>query len=147
MSVFPTKVLLATDGSENAAAAAQTAVELAQKTGSELHVVHVETDIPNFMARVEIDPERVSQAARDLLDEQVRQIEDDGGTVKQAYMKMGNEAEEIVTLSESLDAGLIVIGSRGQSIWKRAVMGNVSEDVVRHAHCPVMVVRREKPRV
>jgi nucleotide-binding universal stress UspA family protein len=41
MSVFPTKILLATDGSKEAASASQTAAELAQKTGSELHVVHV----------------------------------------------------------------------------------------------------------
>lgn len=42
MSIFPTRVLLATDGSEDAALAAQAAAELAEKTGSELHVVHVE---------------------------------------------------------------------------------------------------------
>ena len=147
MSVFPTKILLATDGSESAKAAAQTAVELSNKTGSELHVVYVETDIPIALSGVEIDPESISQVAWDRLEEQVRRIEADGGTVKQAHMKAGNEAEEIVTLGESLRAGLVVIGSRGQSIWKRAVMGSVSEDVVRHAHCHVMVVRQEEPRV
>ncbi|HEX2109075.1 MAG TPA: universal stress protein [Rubrobacteraceae bacterium] len=41
MSIFPTKVLLATDGSEEASSATEAAVEIAQKTGSELHVVHV----------------------------------------------------------------------------------------------------------
>ena len=41
MSIFPTKVLLATDGSKEADLAARTAAELADKTGSELHVVHV----------------------------------------------------------------------------------------------------------
>ena len=147
MSVFPTKILLAIDGSESASAAARTAVELSQKTGSELHVVHVETDVPVALAHMELDPDSISQAARELLDEQVRRIEEGGGTVAQAHMRIGNEAEEIVTLSESLRAGLVVIGSRGQSIWKRAVMGSVSEDVVRHAHCPVMVVRSEEPRV
>ena len=147
MSVFPTKILLAIDGSESAAAAAKTATELAQKTDSELHVLHVETDIPNFMADVEIGSDRISQAARDLLQEQVQRIEADGGTVAETYLKAGNEAEEIVILSESLNVGLVVIGSRGQSNWKRAVMGSVSEDVVRHAHCPVMVVREEEPRV
>ena len=146
MSVFPTKILLATDGSESAAAAARTAVELSNKTGSELHVVHVDTDIPIPLSDMEVDPESISQAAWDRLEEQVRQIEADGGSVKQTYMKAGNGAEEIVTLGEDLRAGLVVIGSRGHSIWKRAVMGSVSEDVVRHAHCPVMVVRDEEPR-
>jgi nucleotide-binding universal stress UspA family protein len=41
MSIFPTKVLLATDGSNEADLAARSAAELADKTGSELHVVHV----------------------------------------------------------------------------------------------------------
>jgi nucleotide-binding universal stress UspA family protein len=41
MSIFPTKILLATDGSSEARLAARTAVELAQKTDSELHVIHV----------------------------------------------------------------------------------------------------------
>jgi nucleotide-binding universal stress UspA family protein len=41
MSVFPTKVLVATDGSEDSQLAARVAVELAQETSSELHVVYV----------------------------------------------------------------------------------------------------------
>jgi uncharacterized membrane protein len=41
MSIFPTKILLATDGSTEAELAARTAVDLSQKTDSELHVIHV----------------------------------------------------------------------------------------------------------
>jgi nucleotide-binding universal stress UspA family protein len=41
MSIFPTRILLATDGLEEATLAAQAAIDLANKTGSELHVVHV----------------------------------------------------------------------------------------------------------
>ena len=42
MSIFPTRILLATDGSEEATLAAQTAIDLANKTGSELHVVYAD---------------------------------------------------------------------------------------------------------
>src|SRR5215217_9793 len=42
MSIFPTRILLATDGSEEATLAAQTAIDLANKTGSELHVVYTD---------------------------------------------------------------------------------------------------------
>ena len=45
MSIFPTKILLATDGSEEAALAAQTAADLANRTNSELHIVHVRARI------------------------------------------------------------------------------------------------------
>ena len=51
----------------------------------------------------------------------------------------------MVRLSEELAAGLIALGSRGLGGVKRALMGSVSDSVVRHAHCPVLVVRREKP--
>jgi nucleotide-binding universal stress UspA family protein len=52
--------------------------------------------------------------------------------------------EEIVLLAEKECADLIVMGSRGRGRIRRALMGSVSDLVVRHAHCPVLVVRTEK---
>ena len=49
---------------------------------------------------------------------------------------------EIVALAEELGVGLIVMGSRGLGGIRRAVMGSVSDSVVRHAHCPVLIVRQ-----
>jgi nucleotide-binding universal stress UspA family protein len=57
---------------------------------------------------------------------------------------MGKAAAEIVDLAEELGAGLVVVGSRGLGGIRRALMGSVSDSVVRHAHCPVLVVRREE---
>ena len=51
MAVFPTRILLATDGSPDAGRAAQTAVELCQQTGSELHLVHVGEFLPTYLAQ------------------------------------------------------------------------------------------------
>jgi nucleotide-binding universal stress UspA family protein len=53
-------------------------------------------------------------------------------------------APGIVELAEEIGAGLIVMGSRGLGGIRRALMGSVSDSVVRHAHCPVMVVREEE---
>jgi nucleotide-binding universal stress UspA family protein len=53
---------------------------------------------------------------------------------------MGGVAEEVVSLAEELGVGLIVMGSRGHGGIRRALMGSVSASVVRHAHCPVMIV-------
>ena len=50
---------------------------------------------------------------------------------------------EIVGLAEEVGADLIVVGSRGLGGFRRALMGSVSESVVRHAHCPVLVFRAE----
>jgi nucleotide-binding universal stress UspA family protein len=81
VSIFPTKILLATDGSEEANLAARTAVDIAEKTGSELHVVHVAYMTPmssegSYMASrlYEETYEEAKQEAQGLLDEQVRTI-------------------------------------------------------------------------
>ena len=50
-------------------------------------------------------------------------------------------AEEVVALAEDIGAGLIAMGSRGRGGIRRALMGSVSESVVRHAHCAVMIIR------
>jgi nucleotide-binding universal stress UspA family protein len=56
---------------------------------------------------------------------------------------MGTPAAEIVELAEELVVGLVVVGSRGLGGIRRALMGSVSDSVVRHAHCLVLVVRKE----
>ena len=79
--------------------------------------------------------------ARRLLGAQVKQTEADGGTVAQAHLRLGRPDEQIVALAEEIGAGLIVMGSRGLGGLRRLLMGSVSDSVVRHAHCPVLVVR------
>jgi nucleotide-binding universal stress UspA family protein len=81
-----------------------------------------------------------------VLDECVDQVREAGGTVVEIYLRVGDAAKEIVELAEKLEVGLVVLGSRGHGRIRRALMGSVSDSVVRHAHCPVMVVRPEKER-
>jgi nucleotide-binding universal stress UspA family protein len=161
MSIFPTRILLATDGSTEAELAARTAADLSQKTDSELHVIHV-LDVAKVGLSMSVlyseatDPEgvelpdpvleeelerRAKQGGRDLLDEEVQRVRSTGGTVARSHLMMGEVEREIVHLAEDLGAGLIVMGSRGRRGMRRALMGSVSDSVVRHAHCPVMVVR------
>jgi nucleotide-binding universal stress UspA family protein len=144
MSIFPTKVLLATDGSTDAELAATTSLSLAKATGSELHVVHVGEVGPFFHPERHGYPEeykKLQKEAQRLLEDQVKKVENLGGTVAQSHLKMGGAAEEIAELAEELETGLIVMGSRGRGRLRRALVGSVSDAVVRHAHCPVTVVR------
>ena len=141
MSIFPTTILLATDGSKEAQLAATTAADLANSTNSELHVVHVGELMPTFLAQTEQEPAELEREARRRLDEEVRRVEKAGGTLKEAHLRLGRADEEIVELADDLDAGLIVMGSRGRGRIRRALMGSVSDSVVRHAHCPVTIVR------
>jgi nucleotide-binding universal stress UspA family protein len=141
MSIFPTKILLATDGSREADLAATTAVDLANGTNSELHVIHVGEYLPTVLAQTEVEPAQLEREAQQLLDEQVRRLEEAGGTVKEAHLRLGRADEEIVDAAHEMGAGFIVMGSRGQGRIRRALMGSVSDSVVRHAHCPVTIVR------
>src|SRR5215212_3092542 len=157
MSIFPTRILLATDGSEEAALAAQTAIDLANKTRSELHVVYARRPLysrafyegyeegADVGAYIQDESEELTQIGRGRLDEQVRKIKAAGGSVAQAHFRIGRPDAEITALAEEIGAGLIVVGSRGLGGIRRAMMGIVSDSVVRHAHYPVMVVRKEEP--
>jgi nucleotide-binding universal stress UspA family protein len=144
MSIFPTKILLATDGSTEAELAGQTAADLAHETGSELHVVHVlalplDTHDPSSF-----EPEvwaRLEQRERRTLEDVVEKIEASGGEVEGSHLTSGRPDAEIVTLAEQIGAGLIVMGARGVGGIRRALTGSVSDSVLRHAHCPVLMVR------
>ena len=141
MSIFPTKILLATDGSEDAELAATTAVGLARSTSSELHVVHTWRPVPSvhFDALIRREMEREAQG---VLDDQVKKIEGLDGTVAQAHLRIGKADEEVVVLAEELGVDLIAMGGRGLGRVSRALMGSVSDSLVRNAHCPVLVVRK-----
>jgi nucleotide-binding universal stress UspA family protein len=155
MSIFPTRILLATDGSREAQLAARTAADIANSTNSELHLLTVARGNPDPVYHIHeggLRYETYQQAldaikgeAQKVLDEQVQEIEAAGGNVKEAYLRVGERRDQaIVHLAEELGAGLIVMGSRGLGGVRRALMGSVSDSVVHHAHCPVMIVRHEK---
>ena len=152
MSDFPAKILVATDGSEDAMLAARAAISLAKDTDAELHVIHVgpahvyppPTAGPTPPTGTD---EELRQEAQGVLDWQVDEIKKAGGEITKAHLRMGRPAEEILRLSEEIIAGLIVVGNQGLggrfSRMKRFLMGSVSERVARYARCSVTVVRRD----
>jgi nucleotide-binding universal stress UspA family protein len=148
MSIFPTKILLATDGSEEARLAAQAAAQLSKDTGSEVHVAYV-LPSPRELRGHHVYSQEVMRSvleqaegeANSFLEEQAEQIRASGGKVAETHLEAGQPDKEIVRLSEELGIGTIVIGSRGLGAVRRALMGSVSASVIRHAHCPVFVVR------
>lgn len=137
MNDFPTKILLYTDGSEDAALAAPIVVSLANKANSELHVVHIWHTSAPFAP-----PSWFKDDAQRRLDEEIRHIEEIGGTVTQAHLRKGHTAEEVVNLSDEIDADLIVVGVvMGVGPAERRILEGLSDDIVHHARCPVLVMR------
>jgi len=133
-------MLLAADGSEDAALAARATMNLCGEAGSDLHIIHVWHSVPSvhFDAFLRIQFER---EARELLEDQVGRIESAGGTVAEAHLREGTLVDSILNLAGELEAGLVVMGSRGRGAIRRLLMGSVSEGVVHGASCPVLVMR------
>ncbi len=150
MSIFPTRILLATDGSEQAELATNRAMDLAQSTDSELHVVHVGVvpifleSYPGTLGYYDKLYERIEEESKERLRKQSLRVKAAGGTVAGSHLRMGQVDLEILALAKELRVDLIVMGCRGLGGVRRALMGSVSDSVVRHAHCPVLVVRQEK---
>jgi nucleotide-binding universal stress UspA family protein len=147
VSAFPTRILLATDGSEEAALAAHAAIDLSGRAGAKLHVVHTWQDLrPPTLPAMAMDEysqayEQYEREARELLEEQAQRLRSAGGTVAGTHLKKGRPAEEIAYLAQELEADLVVVGSRGLGLVKRLVVGSVSERVVQLDPCPTLVVR------
>jgi nucleotide-binding universal stress UspA family protein len=150
VNYFPAKILLATDASKDAEKAALIASDIANSTGSELHVLHVGNTKDFHVApgaEQSFSPRTVSlgevrEKAEKTLEQAVKQVEEAGGTVAQSHLRSGDPDDEILRFCDEQGGfGLIVMGSRGLTRIKRVVIGSVSESVVRHAHCPVLVAR------
>lgn len=141
-----TKLLVASDGSDESRLAIGRAVHLANADDAELHIVHVgllsQWVQPDTLSSKQY--EQLKEEAQDRLDAEVAYAEEVGGTVTKAHRRMGKADAEIIELSEELEADLVLLGSRGQNTIERIVLGNDSESVVRYAPCSVMVVRQHK---
>ena len=145
MSDFPTPILLATDGSPGASLASRAAVDLSVRSGgSELRVVHAwqAPTQSTYVPTTEVDyPLLHELLARELLEEQVERLEALGATVVRSHLRRGSPAEEIIGLSEELEAGLVVVGSRGLGAIAQLALGSVSEKIAYLASSPTLVVR------
>ena len=148
MSIFPAKILLAIDGSEEAALAAQAATELSKETGSEAHVTYVlpapEELVGHHWYSTEVRESVLEQAqseAQQFLEGRAEELRAEGAKIVDTHLRTGEPDKEIIRLSEEIGATMIVMGSRGLGAVRRALMGSVSDSVVRHAHCPVIVMR------
>lgn len=147
MSLPLTTILLASDGSPDAAEAARAAIALADLAGAALHVVHAWRVPPQHADPLLPSHDRAylagfyEQRGRDTLAAALAQIASAGGTVAGAELRHGRPAEEILCEAELVGADLIVTGSGGYGPARRVLLGSVAEGVVRGARCPVLTVR------
>lgn len=139
------KIIVATDGSDNAEKAIEHAASLAEmvKT-SEVIVLHVCT-----ACSADMDPEETHLETAKAI------VRDAGEVIKAAGVSVTRRVETdypietvgnaIVDIAAAEDAELIILGSRGLSEFKGMLLGSVSSRVVQKAICPVLVVKSEAP--
>ena len=145
-------ILLAVDGSRGSDEAGRIAAGIAKVVDSELHLIHVAPEplvLPYDVPQEEELPPILQLArknARTFVDEQAQRLEGMGAKVAGTHPVLGRPDVEIVAVAEEIGADLVVVGSRGLGGLRRALMGSVSDSVVRHAHCSVLVVRIPRAR-
>lgn len=138
-----TKILLATDGSDNARRAADEAAGLARELSSHVILVYIINTPPSQsrMAKANFDVHSLLEedARSDIKD--TMNLFDKEGFPYTLKVAIGDPATEIIEIAEKEMADLIVIGSRGLGTIKGVFMGSVSQKVAHQASCPVMIVK------
>ena len=142
---FVTKILLATDGSSDAALAAKAAADLAKTTGAELHLVHAYLEMPEIEAKVRaFDPRAADDAlgrAERALEGRAHELEELLGSRLQPEIAVGDAAYVLLEEAGEGDEqrALIAVGSRGLGPVGRMRLGSTSTKVLRAARGPVLV--------
>jgi nucleotide-binding universal stress UspA family protein len=139
------KILAATDFSEHAEYAIRWAVELAQRFGAEVRLLHV-YDYPTYAL-----PDGALIPAADVVSNLLVEVEEQleaeqhkfegRGVAISIDARQGAAAEEIAACAAEWSADLIVVGTHGRGALAHLLIGSVAERVVRKAHCPVTTVR------
>lgn len=134
------RILVAVDGSPKSEKTILMALDLAERYGSTVTIVHVREYERYEGSDVDMGP---PIPAEELVNDVVVRFRDKGieALAEIRRVSSGNTPEQIVELAETADAELIVLGSRGMSEWKSLMLGGVANKVVQHATCPVLLVR------
>jgi nucleotide-binding universal stress UspA family protein len=91
--------------------------------------------------------EQAKRHSRSWVEEQAEHMQGEGAKAVEPHLLLGRPDGAIVWLAEEIRAGLVVLGSRGLGGMRRTLIGSVSDSVVRHAHCSVMVIRPERQQI
>ena len=144
------KILFPTDFSDPSREALRVAVDVARESGGTLTLFHA-WDIPVYSyAEAMIPPSVFSDIAAEAEKELVawkREAEKLGASKVTTKLGNGTAWDQIVEiLKQDLSFDLVVMGTHGRTGLKHAFIGSVAEKVVRHAPCPVLVVRQRDDR-
>ncbi len=139
------KILVATDGSENAIKAASYGVNIAEATGAEVYALYVVSTEHAVTTRTVMG---WSEAFEEYLANKggaaiayVEKLGKEAGVKVEPVFLKGIPAEKILEYTEESNIDLVVMGTQGLTGIKRFLIGSVAENVLRHSKVPVMIIR------
>jgi nucleotide-binding universal stress UspA family protein len=133
-------ILFATDGSKFSEAATDKAIDFAKSYGSELNVITVVDVTEEFMARAPGALEDLVKKAKSMV-EDVKKKADSKGIKAESIVREGDAYKVIINVAKKQKANAIIMGSHGRTGLKRLLMGSVTERVIGHAPCPILIVK------
>lgn len=152
------KILVAVDGSEHSKRALSYGLELAEKLGGKITLIHVYLTVMPMTSSMDtlstpptIPPhaspviaaklaDEVKEKGERILEEAERAVKERGVSVEKV-LREGNAVREIVAVAQEGKFDLVIVGHRGLSKLKELFMGAVSEGVSHRATCPVLIVK------
>lgn len=146
------RIVVGVDASDDAARAVAWAFDEARLRQAELVLVHtyaphaLSYPVPDYLAEPELGAspsEEHLQAAHDvLIDEALATVTDTSGVSVRRIVREGNPAATLCEIAQEAD--LLVVGARGLGGFRGLLLGSVSQQVVAHSPCPVVVVTPER---
>jgi nucleotide-binding universal stress UspA family protein len=132
-------ILVGYDGSKESEKALEAALAIADTLDAKVAVLAVaQPPEPAKAIKLQV----LADGAREHFEKSLRRIShaaEQNGIQVETRIAIGHPAEQIIRRAEQSHADLIVVGRRGNSTFEKVVMGSVSEHVLRHAPCPVLV--------
>lgn len=135
-------ILVASDLSEESYRAFEFAVPLAEHFGATVHAVHVYEGAQQLSSPSTGPALRADREIRWRLGDEVQRRGGRRPGVKECHIRAGKAFQEIISAARELKADLIVVATHGYGGFQHLRLGSTTEKIVRHAPCPVLVVRQ-----
>jgi len=135
-------ILVAVDGSKHSDAAFDVALDIAQKYGSQLFVLHVfqgGTGGGTLVSSTDEDDNR--SIGQQVLNSYEETAKERGLQNVEMLLQEGDAAKRIMETANEIKCGLLILGSRGKGGFKDLLLGSVSHKVTNHADCPVLIAK------
>lgn len=150
------KILLAADGTAQSEAATGAIAGFKLSDGDEIKIISIidmavplvinvgAEFVPTTTAEIEQTAHENAERILEAAQRKIREIVGNENVLVSTETLFGSPDSRIVETAEKMNANLIIVGSHGYNRWERLLLGSVSDSVVHHAPCSVLVVRSPK---